>query len=106
MNKATIKDFVPVANENPAWVRVFEALEKFHQTLHHHDLLQMPDIAHDYVVLQEALAVLGGDDLVARYWRARKEMILHACPEAAGPRKHSLPKSALRAFVRQMSKEA
>jgi hypothetical protein len=103
MNKASGVEKAQATHENPAWKKVFDAIERLHQTLHRHDLLQMPDIAHDYVVFQEALAVLGGDDLVARYWRARKAMILRACPQAAGPHK-GISKSERRAFVRQMTK--
>jgi GrpB-like predicted nucleotidyltransferase (UPF0157 family) len=92
-------------HDNPEWMQVFEAVESLNRTLLRHDLLQNPDVAHGYVVLQEALSALAGDELVANYWRARKALILRACP-AAQEIENEIPTGVRQAFYRQVTKEA
>lgn len=91
------------AHDNPLWQRVFEAVETLHQTLNGHGMLLKPDIAHDYAALQEALAELGGDNHVAQYWGARKQLILRASPEANVERP-SVTVQVQKAFYRQACK--
>jgi GrpB-like predicted nucleotidyltransferase (UPF0157 family) len=91
------------AHDHPQWKRVFAAVESLNQTLQRHDLLRNPDLAHEYVNLQETLAELAGDELVASYWRARKAIILRACPEAQ-ELATELPPGVRQAFHRQVSK--
>ncbi|KVP96492.1 hypothetical protein WJ97_11420 [Burkholderia ubonensis] len=96
---------------SPQWMNVSNAMEALHQTLKHHDLFEThPDIAHDYVVLQEAMAVLEGDELVIRYWRARMAVILskHPNPKArqAAPNRSGVSCSVRRSYLRQETKSA
>jgi hypothetical protein len=93
-------------HDNPEWKQVFEAVESLNRTLLRHDLLQKPDLAHGYVVLQEAISALAGDELVANYWRARKALILRACPEAAQALDADVPDDVRRSFHRQVAKES
>jgi hypothetical protein len=99
---AQVLNMSQFAHDNQQWKTVFDAVESLHQALQSQDLLLRPELARCYVDLQEALAVLGGDDLVARYWRARKELILRAC--ADGQTQTAVPSTVRMAYHRQESK--
>ncbi|KVP40001.1 hypothetical protein [Burkholderia ubonensis] len=98
-----------VSPNNPQLKQVFDVVEALHQTLQHHDLLEAhPDLAFDFVGLQEALAVLADDGLTIRYWRARKAEILQKYPDLkakqAGQTPQEVPCAARRSYIRQEAK--
>lgn len=57
--------------------QVCAAMAALHNTLARHELFEAyPDLAHDYMVMQEALAAFEGDAVAIKYWRARRARLL------------------------------
>ena len=89
--------------------QVHTAMMALHRTLLRHELFEAhPDIAHDYVVLQEALAVLEGDNVAVQYWRARKTRLLTTHPDLKKRQHAQKPQVVVRAvrcsYLRQETK--